>query len=368
MKFHFPAIKVFWLFLFSLFILSACVSKKKYTDVQNQNEALELRIEQLTADEDGDGVSDYFDREPGTPEGVRVDGSGQSLDSDGDGIPDYMDEEPNTPRGAQVSENGKAIDSDGDGVPDVQDLSPNTPKGAYVDNNGRPILAGSSGGGIKPPKAVPEVQPISRVVHDTVQDKEAFLLNSTGRLFISCPAEMKEETEYIVRISIADILNNPQAKQHFLSKINEVQEDLGEEPFTEQDLRDEKINLSDYMSVDIEPNDKFAVSLLNKPLVKQILPTENPEWRWKVKPLSGWGGQDAYLTIVVKTLDDATHLISQSEERFKVKINFKTSYIQDLWLALKADPKWLFTAILIPIVTFFAGIWKERRKAKKSNP
>ncbi|WP_421750363.1 thrombospondin type 3 repeat-containing protein [Croceimicrobium sp.] len=366
MKLLTPSMVPLGFFLLLLVVLSSCVSKKKYTDVLNDNEALELRIEELTADEDGDGVSDYFDREPGTPEGVRVDGSGQALDSDGDGIPDYMDEEPNTPKGALVSENGKAVDSDGDGVPDIMDLSPNTPKGAFVDHNGRPILAGSAAELIELPKAAPEVQPITRYVHDTVKDKEAFLLNSTGRLFISCPTEMKEETEYIVRISIADILNNPEAKQHFLSKINEVQEDLGEAPLREEDLRDEKIQLSDYMSVNIEPNEKFAVSLLNTPLVKEVLANESPEWRWKVKPLTGWGGQEAYLTIVVKTLDDATHLISQSEERFKVKINFKTSYFQDLWLALKADPKWLFTAILIPIVTFFAGIWKERRKAKKS--
>jgi OmpA-OmpF porin, OOP family len=90
----------------------------------------------LTRDSDGDGVSDYFDKEKDTPEGAMVDGSGRAMDIDGDGIPDHLDLERFTEPGAIVDEFGRALDSDGDGVPDHRDLEPNTPKGHLVNFQG----------------------------------------------------------------------------------------------------------------------------------------------------------------------------------------------------------------------------------------
>jgi outer membrane protein OmpA-like peptidoglycan-associated protein len=100
---------------------------------------LDKRVDNLYKDTDGDGVSDVFDKDNNTPEGVKVYGDGTSVDSDNDGVPDYKDVEPFSDPGAKVDENGKSIDSDGDGVPDSRDLEPNTPKGNYVDNQGRSL-------------------------------------------------------------------------------------------------------------------------------------------------------------------------------------------------------------------------------------
>lgn len=63
-------------------------------------------------DSDGDGVTDNFDKCPGTPKGVRVDSSGCPLDTDGDGVPDYRDNCPGTPTGAKVDSNGCEIVKD----------------------------------------------------------------------------------------------------------------------------------------------------------------------------------------------------------------------------------------------------------------
>lgn len=101
---------------------------------------LETKVDDLTLDDDNDGVSNYFDKEPDTPEDCDVYGSGKAVDSDGDGIPDCRDKEPFSPRGAEVDEDGVAIDSDGDGVPDIIDREPNTPPGAQVDIHGVQII------------------------------------------------------------------------------------------------------------------------------------------------------------------------------------------------------------------------------------
>ncbi|PUZ27257.1 OmpA-OmpF porin, OOP family [Chitinophaga costaii] len=46
---------------------------------QVTNDSLSANVARLTADQDGDGVSDFFDKCPGTPAGTKVDGSGCPL-------------------------------------------------------------------------------------------------------------------------------------------------------------------------------------------------------------------------------------------------------------------------------------------------
>ncbi|NOY67930.1 MAG: OmpA family protein [Deltaproteobacteria bacterium] len=62
----------------------------------------------------------------------------QVIDSDKDGVSDYLDKCPGTPAGIKVDMYGCPIDgdTDGDGVPDSIDLCKNTPKGAKVDVRG----------------------------------------------------------------------------------------------------------------------------------------------------------------------------------------------------------------------------------------
>jgi OOP family OmpA-OmpF porin len=92
-------------------------------------------------DSDGDGVIDAFDRCPGTPLGVPVDGFGCPADVDKDGVYDYLDKCPGTPAGTAVDRTGCPAaphDSDGDGVPDNIDKCPGTPSGNAVDSKGCP--------------------------------------------------------------------------------------------------------------------------------------------------------------------------------------------------------------------------------------
>ena len=60
------------------------------------------------SDEDGDGVLDLVDKEPGSPADCPVDTRGVTLDSDGDNIPDCKDKEPFSPPGYTVDNQGVA--------------------------------------------------------------------------------------------------------------------------------------------------------------------------------------------------------------------------------------------------------------------
>ena len=65
-----------------------------------------------TDDEDGDGVIDFDDECPWTPEGVEVDENGCPLDIDGDFVPNYKDDELETRDGAPVTRTGIEMTDD----------------------------------------------------------------------------------------------------------------------------------------------------------------------------------------------------------------------------------------------------------------
>ena len=104
-----------------------------YSDMDSMRNDIE-RLKPLMEDEDGDGVSDYFDREDST-DCDKVYGNGVAVDSDGDGISDCNDAQPFS-ECDEVDENGVAIDSDNDGVPDCLDEQAGTPDGSLVDVRG----------------------------------------------------------------------------------------------------------------------------------------------------------------------------------------------------------------------------------------
>jgi len=104
-------------------------------------------MDKIMTDKDNDGVSDYFDKEPDTPEGYMVYGGGQAVDQDKDGVADDIDEDPYSTKGAKVDANGREYDEDGDGVYDAIDKEPNTEKGKMVNFQGVAITHPTPDGG-----------------------------------------------------------------------------------------------------------------------------------------------------------------------------------------------------------------------------
>jgi len=93
-------------------------------------------VSEFQKDDDEDGVANFFDIEPDTPEGMPVDFRGKTKDTDGDGINDRDDMEMFTERGALVDEQGRATDDDKDGIPDYRDKELGSDQGVQVDGNG----------------------------------------------------------------------------------------------------------------------------------------------------------------------------------------------------------------------------------------
>lgn len=97
------------------------------------------------ADTDADGVTDPFDKCPGTSTGTVVDAAGCPLDTDADGIADALDKCPATSTGTVVDTSGCPLDTDADGVPDQLDTCPGTAPGAAVNPAGCLVDADADG-------------------------------------------------------------------------------------------------------------------------------------------------------------------------------------------------------------------------------
>lgn len=61
------------------------------------------------SDYDKDGIIDFLDKCPNTPEDVAVDENGCPIDTDSDGIPDFQDDEIQSPNPAYVNANGVTL-------------------------------------------------------------------------------------------------------------------------------------------------------------------------------------------------------------------------------------------------------------------
>lgn len=96
-------------FLMTSFSISYNFLKHKKSDEIEEFDGLDENIDYLAYDmddEDGDGVVDFVDECPWTPEGVIVDEKGCPLDKDGDLVPNYRDDELETREKATVTPNG----------------------------------------------------------------------------------------------------------------------------------------------------------------------------------------------------------------------------------------------------------------------
>lgn len=113
-----------------------------YADMEEMKKVTE-DLKELAKDDDGDGVSNFFDKDNTNTDCDKVYPNGIPMDSDNDGINDCDDVEPFSIT-TLVDENGRALDTDGDGVPDAFDEDNNTPAGVLVDARGNEVKVGGA--------------------------------------------------------------------------------------------------------------------------------------------------------------------------------------------------------------------------------
>jgi OOP family OmpA-OmpF porin len=111
-------------------------------------------------DSDEDGVSDVFDKEPNTPAGALVDGSGRAMDTDKDSIPDYRDKCPT--QAGRAANNGCPVQASRDQL--------------MVINDGIKNLQFETGVAVIKPSSFPALDKLAQLL----VDNEIFLFRIDG--------------------------------------------------------------------------------------------------------------------------------------------------------------------------------------------
>ena len=116
--------------------------EKDLDKLKGKVDTLRADVDSLKTDSDGDGVSDYFDKEDNTPAGAIVNGSGQTIfykDNDGNMVfvdPNTSDEPDSTGTGIMVDANGNPMNADGSSIPNKKKKPGNNGGGDGGDVNG----------------------------------------------------------------------------------------------------------------------------------------------------------------------------------------------------------------------------------------
>jgi outer membrane protein OmpA-like peptidoglycan-associated protein len=113
---------------------------QKVDDLSKKVDTAQQQMDSLTADSDGDGVSNYFDNEDNTPAGAIVDGAGRTIfyrNDNGDLVfndPNYSQKSGSMPDGTPTAGNGDNANGNANGSNSGNNYGNNSSNGSVGDN------------------------------------------------------------------------------------------------------------------------------------------------------------------------------------------------------------------------------------------
>ena len=348
-----------------IIIVSSCVSKKKYVDLNTKHKIL--------IEERGQIYSELEELQKTTKD---IESSIQ-LDVDGDGIIDSLDICPNEP-GTQGNDGCPLADLDGDGVYDDMDICPS--EFGTKSNNGCPVEVSA----FMPEESNEELAFFqeefynsqkknneltsaianSKVMIDSLSSKQIFG-KEKGYVVFDCPLIMKEGTQTNVSAVLGKVIDSLKLK------IKTLNFSKDENPASTKPLkiRDSKVvDLALKMKIELLENDDFKKMKLINGLEEKEIDLENgTRWKWHVTPNEGTAGkEDMSLSFRITAFDKNGLELLNEFKTIDIEVKVAKSTWQLFVDACHDDIKWPITVMIIPIITFFAGIWRENRKNRKN--
>ncbi|MFQ3182807.1 MAG: hypothetical protein ACI9Z4_002421 [Polaribacter sp.] len=322
-----------------LIIISSCVSKKEYTSLENSlmEKNKELATVVLDLDFSADGI---LLREQ---KNAALESKINNLKSEAAENAEILEQ---TVLSHKIENNGNALQ-----VKDLQTSNAKLKKTSYSLNSRNMALKVSGDALIKK---------YDSLVQDNIP------IEKKGYVTFVCPLEMKEGAREQVSAIIGRSVDYKKLNARILKIVNEERAESNKKLLTTDDVDSGVIDLSKRMKIELigDSIDFDEMILIDGEPIKTINLKEGSTWEWFVRPKLGTSGRSLKLIFKIIMIDENGKELMNKAELFDVKINVQKSYFQELKAVVWKDPKWPITVLLIPFVTFFAGIWKEKRKQK----
>lgn len=195
---------------------------------------------------------------------------------------------------------------------------------------------------------------------DTVQ-KIAHELN-TGKVAFYCPSEMYYNQTYDAYGLIADVLSNEVIKKMVVKKIKQHAPDTAQVDLDNKDFLIRAVQFYEIIELTLDNVVNKGFDIIKIHLQdQQVIANKTKTWHWKVTPLSTAVSQQLILKIIV--YDTAGVPILDFDKTYLLEVKIKPySFFHNTKVLFIENPKWAFSAILLPLITFFGGRYQRRKK------
>lgn len=178
-----------------------------------------------------------------------------------------------------------------------------------------------------------------------------------------CPREVKEGEEFSLAVVISKVLGEEKLKDTLVKRLQFSDIELKQTEIKNY-ITSLQFKIGDSLRVSIEFDSEDFEMIVAEPRNSRKIVDDVEEWNWRLKAV---GPGDHRITVTIETLEaeEWTRKIPRKSFPINVKVDAR-SYFYKLWEFIKEDPEWPIATLVIPIITFFAGVWKERRKSKEA--
>lgn len=177
-----------------------------------------------------------------------------------------------------------------------------------------------------------------------------------------CPREVMQGEEFSLAVVISKVLEKEELKDTLTKRLQFSEIRLSENEITDF-ITSHTIKLGDSIRVKVDfDKENFKVIVSETRQIRKI-GDELEEWNWRLKA-EGLG--DHQINVTIENLKKAEWIQDVPLKSFPINVKVDSrSYFYKLWEFVEENPEWPIATLILPVITFFAGEWKERKKRKK---
>jgi hypothetical protein len=328
-----------------LIFVSSCVSRKKYTDLQNSKNELNKEFTIVKSE------NDKLQRTNDNPvEQI-------SFDLDGDGVDDSLDLCPNT--FGLIENNGCPaieIEEEEEEEEIISESIIVTPKYSEAEMN----FYKEKYENLKTENSL-QLKEISdsKFLIGSLENKQ-YYGEDKGYVTIDCPLIMKEGIQTNVDAILGKVIDSIVLNLRLLKLSNTENIDKS------SNIRASRVvDLAKRMKIEILKNSNFEeIVLINGNEEKNIDLELGTRWKWHVTPKENIAGTPVSLSFRITAFNDKGIILLDKFKTIEIEVKIAKSYWQRLIDVSWEKPYLPITTFLLPFLTYFAGVWRENRKNK----
>ena len=185
--------------------------------------------------------------------------------------------------------------------------------------------------------------------------------NFNVEMLVYCPSIMKEGAEYNVLAKVFHEINE--------EEINDFLQEIQDDDISDQEKRNDiiakqlSVTKAFHVTIIFDEND---FSLISGDVTQKCIVSSEPQYpEWTIKPIRPGKNKNIILKIE-NVFSDGTKYKSLPNQSIliDVKVNNR-DFLTNIYMFLRDNPEYTLSSVIIPVLTYFFGIRRGRKKRKQ---